>query len=145
MCACQTSDPAVTKKKHFEWNDKAEKAFLALKSAMISNHSWFQTPVLALPNFQELFTIETDACGAGIGAVLIQKEQPVAFLSKALGDKHKQLSIYEKEFLALLMTVEKWRQYLQEQEFVIRTDRRRSDGWLDGCTSQSAGAAPISS
>ena len=66
--------------------------------------------------------------------MLIQKEQPVAFLSKALGDKHKQLSIYEKEFLALLMTVEKWRQYLQEQEFVIRTDRRRSDGWLDGCT-----------
>jgi len=70
------------------------------------------TPVLALPNFQEPFIIETDACDGGIGAVLMQREQPVAFLSKALGDKHKHLSIYEKEFLALLMAVQKWRQYL---------------------------------
>ena len=42
----------------------------------------------------------------------MQKGQPIAFLSKALGDKHKHMSIYEKEFLALIMVVEKWRQYL---------------------------------
>ena len=40
----------------------------------------------------------------------MQKEQQVAFFSKALGDKHKQLFIYEKEVLALLMAVEMWRQ-----------------------------------
>ena len=34
------------------------------------------------------------------------------------------MSIYEKEFLALIMAVEKWRQYLQRQEFVIRTDHK---------------------
>jgi hypothetical protein len=68
--------------------------------------------VLALPNFQEQFTIETDACMDGIGAVLMQKAQPIAYLSKALGEKHKNLSIYEKEFLALIMAVEKWRPYL---------------------------------
>jgi len=82
------------------------------------------TPVLALPNFQEPFIIETDAYDGGIGAVLMQREQPVAFLSIALGDKHKHLSIYEKEFLALLMAVQKWRQYLQTQEFIIRTDHK---------------------
>jgi hypothetical protein len=65
--------------------------------------------VLALPNFKEIFNIEIDACANGIGAVLIQKGQPMAFLSKALGE----LSIYDKEFLALLMEVEKWRQYIQ--------------------------------
>lgn len=60
----------------------------------------------------------------GIGDVLMQNEQPVAFLSKALGPTQQKLSIYEKEFLALIMAVEKWRQYLQRHEFVIRTDHK---------------------
>lgn len=82
------------------------------------------TPVLTLPNFQLPFQVETDACGEGIGAVLMQEGKPIAFLSKALGDKHKSLSIYEKEFLALIMAVEKWRPYLQRQEFIILTDHK---------------------
>jgi hypothetical protein len=82
------------------------------------------TPVLALPNLQESFEVETDGSDIGIGAVLMQHGQPVAFLSKALGESHKHLSIYEKEFLALIMAVEKWRQYLQRGEFVIKTDHK---------------------
>lgn len=108
----------LLRKKQFAWNDEAQLAFDKLKVAM-SN-----TPVLALPNFKEPFIIETDACDVGIGAVLMQHDQPVAFLSKALSGPHKLLSIYEKEFLALIMAVEKWRQYLQCQEFVIRTDHK---------------------
>jgi hypothetical protein len=55
--------------------------------------------------------VETDACGEGVGAVLMQFGQPIAFLNKALGEKHKALSIYE-EFLALTMAIEKWKHYL---------------------------------
>jgi hypothetical protein len=65
-----------------------------------------------LLDFNLQFQVETDACGDGIGAVLMQQGRPIAFFSKALGDKHKSLSIYE-EFLALIMAMEKWRQYLQ--------------------------------
>ena len=54
----------------------------------------------------------------------MQQERPVAYLSKALGPTHQQLSIYEKEFLALIMAIEKWRSYLQRQEFTIRTDHK---------------------
>ena len=43
----------------------------------------------------------------------MQSGQPIAYLSKALGEKHQKLSIYEKEFLALIMAVEKWKHYLQ--------------------------------
>ena len=81
-------------------------------------------PVLALPDFSKTFIIETDACSRGIGAVLMQQEHPIAFLSKSLGPRHRGLSTYEKECLAILMAVDKWRSYLQHGEFIIRTDQR---------------------
>lgn len=108
----------LLKKKQFCWSVEAQVAFEALKAAMAS------TPVLAMPNFSEQFVVETDASDLGIGAVLMQLGQPIAFLSKALGPVHQRLSIYEKEFLALIMAVEKWRPYLQRQEFIIKTDHK---------------------
>lgn len=108
----------LLKKKQFGWSTEAQRVFEALKAAMTS------TPVLALPDFKEQFILETDACDSGIGVVLMQKERPVAYLSKALGPVRQKLSIYEKEFLALIMAVEKWRPYLQRQEFLIRRDHK---------------------
>ncbi|WVZ52496.1 hypothetical protein U9M48_003550 [Paspalum notatum var. saurae] len=89
-------------KNQFQWSQEADQAFHNLKEALT------HTPVLALPYFTEPFTIETDACGDGIGAVLMQQGRPIAFLSKALSVKHLALSIYEKEFLAIILAVEKW-------------------------------------
>ena len=74
--------------KTFQWSPEAQIAFDKVKVAMT------RAPILALPNFQATFTIETDACQDGIGAVLMQQGQPIAYLSKALGEKHKALSIY---------------------------------------------------
>jgi len=108
----------LLKKKQFQWTPQATLAFEALKKAMS------ETPVLALPNFAIPFIVETDACATGVGAVLMQENKPIAFLSKALGPTHQHLSIYEKEFLALIMAIEKWRSYLQRQEFIIRTDHK---------------------
>ncbi|WVZ63441.1 hypothetical protein U9M48_013075, partial [Paspalum notatum var. saurae] len=108
----------ILRLKQFTWSDTAEKAFINLKQAMV------QTPVLALPNFDLPFKIETDACDTGIGAVLMQNGRPVAYLSKAFGPSHSKYSIYEKKFLALIMAVDKWKQYLHYQEFIIRTDHK---------------------
>jgi hypothetical protein len=46
------------------------------------------------------------------------------FVSKALGPKNQGLSAYEKEYLAILLAVNQWRQYLQHAKFVIFTDHR---------------------
>jgi hypothetical protein len=80
--------------------------------------------VLALPNFSKPFSIETDACASGIGAVLTQDGHPLAFISKSLGPRSSGLSTYEKEYLALIMAVQQWRSYLQFAEFTIFTDQQ---------------------
>ncbi|GKC98005.1 gypsy/ty3 retroelement polyprotein [Tanacetum coccineum] len=98
------------------FSEEAQTAFLTLKLAMT------QTPVLALPDYNKTFMVETDASRVGIGAVLQQDGHPIAYLSKTLVLKHQALSTYEKEFLAMLMALEKWRSYLLDRHFKIKTD-----------------------
>lgn len=59
-----------------------------------------------------------------MGAVLLQGGHPLAYVSKPLGPKTQGLSIYEKEYLAVLIAVEQWRTYLQLAEFIIYTDQK---------------------
>jgi ribonuclease HI len=102
----------------FTWMQDHQVAFQTLKSALSS------APVLALPNFHLPFCIETDASGIGIGAVLLQKGHPLAYMSKALGPRTQGLSTYEKKYLAILAAIEQWRHYLQFREFHIYTDQK---------------------
>jgi hypothetical protein len=91
----------------FVWINEHQLAFTALKNCLVT------TPMLVLPNFFKTFVIEIDACAAGVGAVLMQGDHPLAFLSKALGPKSQGLSTYEKEFMAILFAVQQWRPYHQ--------------------------------
>lgn len=104
------------KKEGFEWSEAADLAFQKLKMAMST------TPLLALPDFNKPFTLETDACYTGVGAVLMQEGKPLAYLSKVLAERHLGLSTYEKELMAIIMVVQKWRFYLLGNKFIIKTD-----------------------
>lgn len=115
----------LLKKDNFTWTTEAEIAFDMLKSVMISPR------VLALPNFNDTFILETDASGAGIGAVLMQKGHPIAFISKALSPRNMLLSAYERELLAVIRAVTKWHQYLIHQPFVIKADQQSSKYLLE--------------
>jgi len=81
---------ALLKKDSFIWNEEATQAFELLKQAVAT------PPVLILPDFEKPFIIECDASGLGVGAVLMQDHQPIAFFSKALKGKALHLSTYEK-------------------------------------------------
>jgi len=60
-----------------------------------------------LANSGKLFILKTYACATRLKAVLNKKGRPLAFLSKALFLKHLGLSIYENEYLAILIVVER--------------------------------------
>ncbi|GJZ81438.1 transposon ty3-I gag-pol polyprotein [Tanacetum coccineum] len=106
----------LLKKNGFGWNPTTQEAFDNLKQAMV------ESPVLKLPNFNELFVIETDASQTGIGAVLQQGGYLVAYYSKSLATRHLTLSTYEKELLAVIQALNKWRGYLLDRHFKIKTD-----------------------
>lgn len=106
----------LLKKEGFTWSSTIQQTFENLWNAMAS------APVLALPDFQQPFTVETDACNKGMGVVLQQNGHPIAFISKAFGPRTQTLSVYEKELLAITFAVSKWRHYLEQGTFYIKTD-----------------------
>ncbi|GKB99779.1 retrovirus-related pol polyprotein from transposon 17.6 [Tanacetum coccineum] len=92
----------LLKKNAFLWNLEAQTAFERLKQAMT------KASILALPKFNKEFTIETNASGYGIGAVLQQRGNPIAFLSITLASKHQSMSAYKKELLDVVLALQKW-------------------------------------
>nr|XP_020152320.1 uncharacterized protein LOC109737602 [Aegilops tauschii subsp. strangulata] len=74
----------LTKGVPFVWTDNTAQAFELLKQQLIT------APVLALPDFNKTFTVETDACDKGIGAVLQQDDHPIAFMSKSLSPRSEK-------------------------------------------------------
>jgi len=108
----------LIKKGQFGWHEKAETAFLALKQVMTT------APTLAMPNFKDVFTVETDASGNGIGAVLTKQGKPMVFMSRALGVAKTSWSTYSKEMLAIIEAICLWRPYLLSRKFNIQTDQR---------------------
>lgn len=108
----------MLKKNGFAWSEEALKAFCQLKQVVTS------PPVLALPDFIKTIVIECDASSSGIGAVLMQEGKPLAFFSKALKGRMLSMSTYERELLALVSAIRKWRPYLLGQTFKVRTDQQ---------------------
>lgn len=108
----------LLKKGNFVWSDQAKLAFETLKSALVTAH------VLVVPNFDKQFIVETDASQKGIGAVIMQEGHPLAFISRSLGPKWQQLSLYENELPAIFFAVQKWEKHLMGNHFLIRTDQK---------------------
>ena len=109
---------ALLKRDAFVWTTEVQTSFDTLKTAMS------EAPVLGLPNFEEPFTLETDASGSGMGAVLIQSDHPICYYSKQFCPRMLTASTYVRELCAISSAVKKWHTYLLGNTFTIHTDQR---------------------
>ena len=123
-----TSDDKKDKKsEHVDFSPEALEAFDHLKAACL------QAPILAFPDFNRPFLLETDASGKGLGAVLSQKQadgqyHPIAYASRVMNETEQRYHSNKQEFLTLKWVVtEQFHEYLSpygknRNEFVVRTD-----------------------
>ncbi|KAJ8376187.1 hypothetical protein SKAU_G00067670 [Synaphobranchus kaupii] len=92
-----------------------------------------EAPVLAYPDAQRPFIVDTDASNTGVGAVLSQEdedgEQVVAYYSRALGKAERNYCVTRRELLAVVRALHHFRPYLQGSHFLLRTDHA-SLTWL---------------
>ena len=85
------------------------------------------TPILAYPDFNRPFILDTDASDIGIGAVLSQRdeegrERVVAYASRTLSKAERKYCVTRRELLAVVAFTQHFRPYLLGREFLLRTD-----------------------
>lgn len=112
------------------WTPEAEKNFLELKTKLVS------APILTSPDFTKTFYVQCDASHDSIGAVLTQPSvedekvhKPIAYASRKLQGAELNYHVTEKECLAVVFGLEKFRQYIEGYQFVVMTDHA-SLTWL---------------
>ncbi|PAV73798.1 hypothetical protein WR25_20102 [Diploscapter pachys] len=115
----------LTKKETpFKWNENAEEAFDKLKVALST------APILQAPRLGSPFTIEVDASGISIGAMLCQLNReaneihPIAYASRKLSPAETRYPAIELEALAIVYAVAQFRQYIIGTNTTIITDHR---------------------
>jgi hypothetical protein len=102
-------------KNTFQWEGKQQKDFDTLKEKIST------TLVLALPNLQRSFEIETDANGYAMGAILMQYCKPICYHYETFNQVVVNYPIYDKELYALVQSIKKWKHYLLGKETIIHT------------------------
>ncbi|CAH8664376.1 unnamed protein product [Schistosoma haematobium] len=103
----------------FTWTETAEQTFNRIKNMLDDRQM-----TLRLPEPGRLFTVATDASDHGIGAVLSQADRVVEYASRVLTPAEQKYSTIEKECLAIVWAVEKWRPYLLGRRLHIETDHK---------------------
>ncbi|GJW83607.1 ty3-gypsy retrotransposon protein [Tanacetum coccineum] len=93
----------------------------------ITQQQLSNAPLLSLSNFDQIFMIEADASGDGIGAVLMQGNRPILYYFQNVRGGARDagwLPLSEGNLFCIVEAVYKWRQYLLECRFIIRTDHK---------------------
>lgn len=111
----------LSSKQKFKWTPEAQKSFETIKTLLTT------APILSNPDFTKKFYLHCDASNYGIGAVLVQldkdgNEKPIAFMSKKLNTAQRNYSVTERECLAAIEAIKKFRCYLELQDFEVVTD-----------------------
>lgn len=104
----------------FRWSETCEKAFSTLKQLLCT------APVLATPDYTKPFSISCDASDIALGAVISQEhdghEKAIAYFSQKLIPAERKYSVTERECLAVIRAIEKFRGYIEGITFTVYCD-----------------------
>ena len=102
------------------WGDQCQ-ASLGKIQEIISSE-----PALIVPDIDDLFFVQTDASGSGLGCVLLQMREgslrPCRFHSRKLFPRETRYAVIEREALAIVWGLQKLSRFLLGTEFVLQTD-----------------------
>jgi len=109
------------------FGEAQEAAFLKVTILFTSG----ATPIMRYFHQHSPAMIDMDASDFAIGAILSQKFEdgkihPIAFISRQLSSAEMNYDVYDKEMLAIVYALEKWRQFLQGSEFkmIVSSDHQ---------------------
>ncbi|GFU09429.1 retrovirus-related Pol polyprotein from transposon 297 [Trichonephila clavipes] len=117
----------------WKWSEIEQQAFQTLKQCLIT------PPILRQVDPKKPFIIRTDASSYALGAVLLQgesptDEQPVEYASRLLSSAEKHYSTTEREALAVVWALNKFRGYIEGAEITGASDHQPLK-WLMNLTS----------
>jgi transposase InsO family protein len=105
---------------HFVWQSTHQKAFDELKRSLTT------APVLAMPDNESPYLLDTDASDTGLGAILSQvqngEERVIAYASRTLQKPERNYETTRKELLAVVYGLKQFKQYLLGRPIAIRVD-----------------------
>lgn len=109
-------------KQRWHWTTVEQQAFEKIKAE-------FRRPLkLSRPDFKRGFVLQTDASGIGVAAVLLQeydnRRHIIAYASARLNRTERRYHVNEQECLAVIWAVKKYRTYLEDRRFILRTDSK---------------------
>ena len=111
-------------KRPFVWTPERDRCFQELKKRLCA------APILQYPRRDCPYQLETDASDRAIGGVLrvLTKSDdflPVAYESRVLQPTEQRYAIHDKELVAIVHCVKKWRCYLEGVEKIqVLTDHK---------------------
>src|SRR6187401_58385 len=108
----------LKKDKKFEWTPQCESSFLELKRRLTS------APVLVPPDFSKDFIIYCDASRQGLGCILMQDRQVIAYASRQLRPHEDNYPTHDLELAAVVHALKTWRHYLLGNRCEIFTDHQ---------------------
>ena len=107
------------KDSEFTWNESHTKAVRAIH-VKLSN-----APVLRYYDMAKRVTIQADESQTGLGAALMQDDQPISYASRAMTDTERNYAQIEKELLAIVFACERFNDYIYGRNVVhVETDHK---------------------
>jgi hypothetical protein len=105
----------------FQWNEDCQHGLDTLKEKMVT------APILVFPYWEKTFHVHVDASAITLGAILVQPgvgdlDHPIAFASRKLSESEHNYNIIEREGLAMVYALQKFKHYLLGKHFKMFTD-----------------------